>query len=633
MGATERTSRLVMAEANRSVPPEKTLDPALAEIYTSLLAQLRSLCFFTSKGQSDPKPFLKNLRGASYEVRRHLALQGPRDGLAIGVLRYFQALELTPEDRLKAFVACAESEPERSLEFLETADLSPEENLMVLEMAMTRQPILDFEEFKKIEVLYFMESNDETSSGRELRQRYDQAKGKRHSHKNKHILRLIPKAVRQHPPSYFRLLKKVMTRDPFGTMDFIRSASQDPLQGNPLENLNQEQRLALLKLASSYGFGYASSALDLFNIPDEPENYEQLKKIFIMDCTASGSLYGLYAFEGAKNYPFGLNNIEPAPPRKYGTPEALEYLKENDPFHSDERSYSSTEIGNAITLLQDQEFKRFIEQLRNDIALQWKAFFPEIKREIVFGDPELKIRNIIFLIANAVFQSEHYFKKLYSTIQETLPNLSEAPEKLRLMTNRYYFLEVIGLNPSQLFSARRSDSPRSPIEDVKDFQIRFLLQVGMSIYIHVENTLFQSTPIAWNMLLNQSEGKLDTPMQEVAQLFDSFDILFTIVKPLVPDLREWVATIVNALVDEKTELPMHFEPEALKSPLRLTTRASLARHRKTVNQFCLQALQWNADRSGISTTAVVQGLRLPRIKTDRLFAMLQEDKKKKQEES
>lgn len=609
------------------------MDPALLEIYTSLLAQLRSLCFFSSKGQADTKPFLKSLRSASYEVRRHLAIQGPRDGLAIGVLRYFQALELTPEDRLKAFVSCAESEPERSLEFLETADLSPEENLTVLEMAMSRQPTLDFEEFKKIEVLYFMASNDDSNSGRELRQRYDQAKGKRHSHKNKHILRLVPKAVRQHPPSYFRILKKVLARDPFGTMDFIRAASQDTLTGNPLECLDQEQRMSLLKLAASYGFGYASGALDLFNIPDEPDTHEQLKKIFILDCTASGSLYGLYAFEGAKNYPFGLNNIEPSPPRKYGTPEALEHLKENDPFHSAERSYSSTEIGNAITMLQDQEFKRFTEQLRSDLALQWKAFFPEIKREIVFGDPELKIRNIIFLIANAVFQSEHYFKKVYSTIQETLPNIADDPEKMRLMTNRYFFLEIIGLNPSQLFNVRRSDSTRSPIEDVKDFQIRFLLQVGMSIYVHVENTLFQSTPIAWNMLLNQSEGKLDLPMQEVAQLFDAFDILFTIVKPLVPDLTDWVSTIINALVDEKTELPMNFEKETLKSPLRLTTRASLARHRKTVNQFCLQALQWNAERSGITTTAVVQGLRLPRIKTDRLFAMLQEEKKRQQEES
>lgn len=616
-----------MAGKNESENPVDSVDPATQEAYASLLSQLRNLAFFSSKGQQDLKPFLKSLKSASYEAKLMLAIQGPKDGLALAVLKNIQHMELKPEDLLKAVLICVEAEPERSLEHMEGLPLTPSDFLAVLQMAMSHQPMLDFEEFKKIEILYNASESDDSSESKDLRRRYDQARSRRQAHTNRHVLRLIPGTLRNDPDTFFQVLSASLLRDPFGTLDYLRATTANAILKGFLDTLSLDQRLKLLEQAASFGFGLASNYLDLFNVAGEPDALERLKQVFATDCTAGSSIYGVYAFEGVQNFPFGLNKIRPILPKKFNTTDAIQYIKKGELKEDEERTYTTTEIGNTLTMLQEQEVKRFFEQLKTEIFIHWKACFLENKREIIFGDPELKIRNVLFLIAHGIFKNEDYFKQILTIIVSQYPALMDDPPKWRLLANRYFFMEVLGLNPSQLFNIRSSERVRFPFDDVKDFQVRFLLQVGMSVHLHVGSTLFQSCPIAWTMLVNQSEGRLDMPLQEVGQLFDAFDTLLTIEKQVIPDIKSWVGSLLNALVEGSETLPPPGSSDICKNPLRLTTRAGLQRHRKTLNQFCLQALKQNADRLGTTPTSIIQGLRMPRIKTDRLFAMLEEEKK------
>jgi len=150
----------------------------------------------------------------------------------------------------------------------------------------------------------------------------------------------------------------------------------------------------------------------------------------------------------------------------------------------------------------------------------------------------------------------------------------------------------------------------------------------MSIHLQVGEFLFQTVPIAWNLLQNQGEGGLDAAVQEVANLFDAFDLLLVLGAPLVRDRGLWTLQVVEALGQGGAEVPLGrpgFNPGVT---LRLMTREAVGRYRDMLNRYCLQVLRRRAGESGQSTTAIIQSLRLPRNKTDRLFAFLEEDRKR-----
>ena len=436
----------------------------------------------------------------------------------------------------------------------------------------------------------------------------------------------MPPALRQDPAAYFTVLQAMLRRDPYGALECLR----DPAEPHPFQVLPLERRLDLLDLVAACGLGLASNYLDLFELPEDPSILERLKAIFRADLTAGSSIFGVYALEGIQNYPFGLHKIEPDLPRRISNAEALAFLKGDVPDSAFGRVYSPTEIGNAMTLLQEREVERFLERLQADIFLEWKAGFSETKRAVVFGDKDLKIRNVLFLVAHALFADNAVFDQLLGTLGSSHPSTVNNPAQLHLLANRYFFLEILGLNPGLLFNnpLRSAGALKAPIEEVKNFRVLYLLHVAMSIYLQVGDTLFRKVPIAWNILQNQGDGTLDTAMQEVVGFFDACDTLLVLGRPLVPDLRVWLAQILEALAAGAPEVALA-PPEAPPVPtLRLVTRDAIGRYRELLNHYSLQVLRANAAGAGQSTINILQNLRLPRTKTDKLFALLEEDRKR-----
>ncbi len=625
MGSPERS----MAEPSESHPYlQPDPDPRVEDAYVGLLGLIRPLGLHHVHGQApNPKAFLKAIGAAPYALRRMLCIRGTRDGVAYPVMKHLRAFALELEDRRSVVLACLGADLERTLDHLKEAALTTQDQSEVFRVALGLQPVLDFEEFKKLEVHYYSGGAEEGQDARDLRRRFDQARSHVAAHVRKHVLKRLPEELLEDPATLGPLVLASGLRDPFGTVEVLR----DTTFGRPLARLDVRQRLEILDGLAAFGLGHASNALDLFALPDEPEVRTRLQEVFKADCTAGSSIFGVCAFEGAHHYPFGLRRIDLTLPRRFSSAEALHYLRRNDPPEAKERTFSSLEIGNAITQLQETDVRRFFEQLKGEITLEWKACFKVAKRETIFGDPELKIRNILFLIAHAAFVEEVHFQQLLATLEAALPGLKDDPQRLYVLANRYFFLKILGLNPGQLFAPNGTEEVgHPPIEEVKDYTIRFLLQVGMSIHLHVGETLFQAAPIAWNMLLNQCEGRLELAMQEVAQLFDVFDTLLTLVKPLIPDLRPWIVPLVGALGEGLPELPGAESVAAEGTLLRLTTRAALARHRQTLSQYCLQAIQRRTVVAGVTPATVIQSLRLPRSKTDKLFMLLEQEKKRLQ---
>jgi hypothetical protein len=148
----------------------------------------------------------------------------------------------------------------------------------------------------------------------------------------------------------------------------------------------------------------------------------------------------------------------------------------------------------------------------------------------------------------------------------------------------------------------------------------------MSIHLRVGDTFFRATPIAWNILLGQFDGRIDAVLQELAALFDGFDTLLTIAGASRPDLRGWVGPLLGAMASDSDELPDLALEGPPAAPLRLTTRTAMERCRERLNAYCLQALRRCAQAAGVSPLNIIQTLRLPRAKTDRLRTLLDQSK-------
>jgi hypothetical protein len=200
--------------------------------------------------------------------------------------------------------------------------------------------------------------------------------------------------------------------------------------------------------------------------------------------------------------------------------------------------------------------------------------------------------------------------------------------RILLLANRFYFMNVLGLNPGLLFSrTTRGGGARTLIEDASDYPVRSLLQAGMSIHLRVGDALFRLAPIAWNILLGQCEGRIDQAVQEIATLVEGFDTLLSIASPVVEDLTDWTSHLVRAMAEDTAEVPWGSTWDPFPVTLRLTTLKALERYRETVNRYCLQALHWSARAAGVSPVNVIQGLRMPRSKTDKLRALLDQERK------
>ncbi len=615
-------ARQRLDEARSRARRDLEADPGKASAFGEQVPRLRLNGMHGSN--HNPKAVARTLASAGEEGRWHLALLGPGDGLAKIVMEFLPNFDLPPERRALAALACAEQEPEKTLEHLDKAALgSLDDVLAVVRTALARQPALDFEEQKKVEILY--RSGGEEGA-QDLQRRFEQARSRFQAHVRHHLLRLVPEAVRQDAAAYAQVLRSLLRTDPYGTLECLR----DPDLAPPFRSIPQAGRLDLLDAAAAFGLGFASNYLDLFGLEDTPATRARLQAAFAEDLTAGSSIYGAYALEGMANYPFGLGRIEPVFPRRISNAEALAYLKKDDPESVLPKTYGAAEVGNAVNYLQEREVQRFLEMLKADIFLEWKAQYSENKRAVVFGDMDLKIRNILFLIAHATFRDNAYFDDLLANIAATHPSTAGNEAHLHLLANRHFFLEVLGINPGLLFNSpqRGAAALRAPIEEVKNFRVLFMLHVAMSIHLHVGDTLFRNVPIAWNILQKQGDGLLDTAMQEVLGLFDTMDTLLVLGAAVVPDLRAWLPRVTDALAQALPEVPLDAAEPGRKPALRLLTRDAVARHRDLLNAYCLQVLREGASRSGVGVTNAIQNLRLPRTKTDKLFALLEEDRKR-----
>ena len=188
---------------------------------------------------------------------------------------------------------------------------------------------------------------------------------------------------------------------------------------------------------------------------------------------------------------------------------------------------------------------------------------------------------------------------------------------------------MLGLNPGLLFSRnqRNGGGARTLIQDAGDYPVRSLLQVGMAIHLRIGDALFQRAPIAWNILLGQCDGQIDGVLQEITSLFEAFDTLLTIATPLVEDPRRWAGHVVAATADGVAQLPGDYLPEPSPVVLRLTTLNALDRYRETLNGYCIQALRRSAQAAGVTPVTLIQGLRMPRARTDKLRVRLEQSRK------
>ena len=606
------------AEARRTM----AADGGYQEVYGKLLTTMR--LNDSHRPGANPKAIAKALASAPEAVRKAAALLAPMDGVARGVAEHLAQFRLDEASCFLAALACALLEPGWTMSHLAQAELgSPERLLRVVLAAMARIPVLDCEEQRKAEIMYTARGTQDERQALEARRAFEEARGTRTAHLRDHALNHLPQSLLRDPAAFTRALQAALQRDPFGSMEALRAAGE----ALPLKALDPAQKLTLLELAASFGLGLASNYLDLFELGQDPGLVNRLRALFVTDLTAGASIYGVYAFEGAHNYPFGLRAIEPVLPRRISNAEALAWLRKDEVKSVLPTSYSSTEIGNAVDFLQEREVQRFLELLRADLTLEWKACFSDAKLQVVFGDLELKIRNIVFLVAKAMFLENAAFEQLRANLGAAFP--AASPAQVNLLANHHFFLEVLGLNPGMLFGLQRGvRAPKAPIEEVDDYRLRFLLHVGMSIHLQVGEILFQTVPIAWNLLQNQGEGGLDAVVQEVAGLFDAFDLLLVLAGPLVRNLGLWTFQVVEALGQGEGQVPMERPGVNLGATLRLMSREAIGRHRELLNRYCLQVLRRRGAETGVSPANVIQSLRLPRSKTDKLFTFLEEDHKR-----
>ena len=612
-------------QARKAVGERLAADQVLAGTYAELQGRLRELTLETRRAEPNPKDFLKGARAAGAEARLALVLRGPRDGVARGVMKYLAALELDPDQRLLAALSCALEAPEKALEGLGAAELATEEDrlLVVLAAARQQQP-LDYEEFRTIETLYLGLDPSHAQSAFEARRRYDQARARRAQHVRSHLFGLVPADLKAKPEALEAVLAAFLTQDPFGTLDHLREAG-----GGPLASLSCEDRMTLLERVAEAGLGLASTHLDLFAIPGDPAWRPRLQRILLRDMTAGSSLIGVYALEGIHHYPFELGRIEPVLPRRISSAEALAYLKRGDYEGVESRPFSANEVADMAAHLQELEVSRFVGGLRSDIGRQWKSCIQERKLDILFADPGLKVRSVLFLLGRAMFEPEQTFETIYRNAQMSHPMMASDTPRILVLANRYYFLDVLGLNPGLLFSRnqRNGGGARTLIQDAGDYPVRSLLQVGMAIHLRIGDALFQRAPIAWNILLGQCDGQIDGVLQEITSLFEAFDTLLTIATPLVEDPRRWAGHVVAATADGVAQLPGDYLPEPSPVVLRLTTLNALDRYRETLNGYCIQALRRSAQAAGVTPVTLIQGLRMPRARTDKLRVRLEQSRK------
>jgi hypothetical protein len=609
------------AEARQSL----AADPARAGAYAELASLLRELSLAdTRRPDPSPKAFARAARDAAPEVRRALALLGSGDGLARGLMKHLALLDLAPGDRMLGALACAQADPEPALAHLEAAVPDSGQALLVALVALGQQPVLDFAEFKSLETLYLGAAPDDPEA-RDLQRRYDQARSRRAQHARKHLLGLVPGSLVAQPDLGADLLYASLERDPFGTLDHLRESGGAGF----CAGLSTHHRLTLLERAAEYGLGLASNHLDLFAIPPDPAWVPRLQNILRRDLTAGATILGVHALEGAHHYPFGLGRIEPVLPRRITSAQALARLKQAEPEDAPARNFSSAELGEASERLQEQEVRRFLEGLKSDLGRERRAAMGVRKRTILFGDPDLRIRDILFLLAQAAFEPEEGFEHLYRQVQKSHPMRAGDEERMLVLANRYYYLDRLGLNPGLLYTRipRPQGGARTFIEEAGDFPVRALLNAGMSIHLRVGDALFRSMPVAWSMLAGQFQGRIDAVLQELTGLFEGLDTLLTITAAWSSDLEGWLGPLIAALLEDDPELPGEtlFSPD--RQPFRLATRAILERCRERLNGYCVQALRRGARIKGGSPINVIQGLRLPRSRVDRLRALLDQERK------
>ena len=632
-------TQLKAAEKLRDSFAEKlSSKSSLTDTYNNVIAKLREINMQDPrKGEANPKEYIKLASSASLDARQAIAFKGPSEGVAKTILKYLPSLGLDRENSLASALLCVLEDCERSFSSLPDAKLPLEDQLLVILAALKHQPVLNFEEYKTQEVMYQTANTDDEREMQEIQRRYDQVRGRKTQFVRKHLLNYLPEEIKAQPNYRKVLLQVSLQRDAFGTLETLReSASQEALKStstNLLDGLAVEEKLDLLKVVTKLGMGLASNYLDLFTIPNDVEWHPTLQEILRKDATAGNSLFGVYAFEGVHHYPFDLGRLELILPRRITNSEAADFLKRSEAASEEPkkaRTHSASAIAEAVTTLQEKEVGRFLESFKWGIARNWKAYVNERKREIVFGDSKLKVRDIIFLVAYSLFDSEEKIESIFEMVQKNHPQHSEDVARIYLLANRYYFFDLLGINVSFLFNrAKKSNgSFGTLIEDLGEYQIHSLLHACMSIHIKIGDTVFKDMSIAWPMLIGQCEGKIDTVFNELIQLFDTFDLLLTIVESAIPDLSAWTYTLIDALSQDAPDLPTKSTEDTKQTNFRITTRTMIARSRDLLYHYCLDALYLTAKSEGITPVNVIQALKIPRSKTDKLRILLSNDPNK-----
>jgi hypothetical protein len=598
-------------------------DGSLAKSYGQLISRLREI----SRGEQNSKEITRLLSSAPSGTRRVLAYRGPSDGVARILLKHLPCMDFSKEDNLHAALLCMHEDMEQCYPNLGDARLPPEDNLLVILCALQSHPIMDFEEYKTLEMTYQNANPDDLNEVKETQRRFEQAQSRRNQHTKKHLLKQIPEEIRKKPELYKAVLRVSLKRDVFGSLDVIR---QDE-SGDMISRFSTKEKLELLDIIASFSLGLASVNLDVFNITDMTDNGIRfyLQNLFKKD--VGSNLMGVYAFEGVQNYPFGLIRIDPVLPRRVSNVAAIDYLRSVEIESSDlsgqekkGRTYTNNEIAETVAQLQAWEVLKFLDFLKWEISRNWKARVGDRKRDILFADTGLKVRDILFLITHGVFDEEQIFENIFQFVKKCHPGANDDTQKMLLLANRYYFLDILGLNPGMLFNRipRNRDVFGTLIQDVSDFQIRKLLHLGMSIFTRVDDAIFRNMSIAWNMLVGQCDGKIDQVFQEVGQLFDALDSLLIILEPVISDMVGWSGRLLDALRESDPALP----EESIISPpsdhLRLATRASISNAIETVNSYCLNALQLRAKIEEVTPINIIQVLKINRVKSDKLRTLL-----------
>jgi len=606
----------------------------LADAYRNMQLRLRELNMWDpKKGEPNPKEFIRAASSSSLEARQAIAFKGPSDGVSKSLMKNIPALQLSQEDSLTSAILCILEDFEQTFPSLPNVKLPPESELLAILAALKNHPVIDFEDFKIQEVMYSTATTQDPREMAEIKRRFEQVRGKKIQHVRKHAVNYIPQDLKENPHYLFLLLRAALTRDVFGTLEAIKeaSSSEDQLKsttGNLFDKVSTEEKMELLEIPANLGMGLASTYLNIFNIPDEVEWDEKLQYILKRDVTAGHSLFGAFAFESVQNYPFELERIEINLPRRISNAEAADYLKRNDD-EDKPRTYSGNEIADTAAVLQERDVKRFVENLKADIGRNWKSCVGDQKRSVVFGDMDLKVRDLLFLVVSSLFEPEEKFEKIIETVQKSHPVMNATdPAKTFVLANRYYFLDLIGLSVDFLYNRthKPNGSTGTQIEDVSDYYARNLMHLGMSIYIRVGDVIFRGMPVAWNMLVGQCEGKIDHAFQEVGHLFDAFDTLLTIIDNAVENMSAWAeATLLDAVSQDLPNLSFQIPAEPKKTQLRVTTVATIAKAKEALNRYCLDALYYRADAIKATPIAIIQTLKIPRGKTDKLRILLTND--------